>query len=109
MELVIQIDEPLDHLHPFITKSGEQTQVLAVGSDTSGSQGREDRGLLRLLKTPNVGKRMGEMESRTIYEAQLMQVAGPKVRWGQSNLRSNPAPSHEIYQTLGKSFDPSKL
>lgn len=68
MELVIQIDEPLDHLHPFITKSGEQTQVLAVGSDTSGSQGREDRGLLRLLKTPNVGKRMGEMESRTVMK-----------------------------------------
>ena len=30
MELVIQVDEPLDHLHPFITKSGEQTEVLAM-------------------------------------------------------------------------------
>lgn len=49
MELVIQVDEPLDHLHPFITKSGEKTQVLTVGSDTSGDQGREDRGF---LKTP---------------------------------------------------------
>lgn len=33
MKLVVQVDEPLNHLHPFITKSGKQTQVLIVGSD----------------------------------------------------------------------------
>lgn len=70
MELVIQVDEPLDHLHPFITKSGEETQVLTVGSDTSGDQGREDRGFLQLLKASDGGKRLslGEMEFRTICQ-----------------------------------------
>ncbi|KAL0606335.1 hypothetical protein AAY473_022934 [Plecturocebus cupreus] len=52
MELVIEVDKPLDHLHPFITKSGEQTQVLTVGCDTSRGQERAARELLQLLKQP---------------------------------------------------------
>lgn len=40
MELVIQVDEPLDHLHPFIAKSIEQTQVITSGLRC---QEREDR------------------------------------------------------------------
>lgn len=73
MELVIQVNEPLDHLHPFITESGEQIQVLTVGSDPSGGQGRKDRGLLQLLKASNVAKRLslGKMEPRAICEGQV--------------------------------------
>lgn len=40
MELVIQVDEPLDHLHPIITKSVEKTQVITSGLRY---QEREDR------------------------------------------------------------------
>lgn len=55
MELVIEVDEPLDHLHPFITKSEEQTQVLRVGCDTSRGQERAARELLQLLKQAELG------------------------------------------------------
>lgn len=70
MELVIQVDKPLDHLHPFVTKSGEQTQVLTVGSEISEGKGREDRGLLQSLR---IEKRLSleEMESKTIYKGQV--------------------------------------
>lgn len=69
MELVIQVDEPLDHLHPFITKSGEQTEVW-VGFETNGGQGREDRGVLQLLKAFKTEKSLslGEMEPKTILK-----------------------------------------
>lgn len=85
MELVIQVDEPLNHLHPFITKSGGQTQALTVGSDTSGGQGRE-------TQVSDSSWKLGGKGSRTVCEdgwshglfrgqaRQLKQTAVPKVR-----------------------------
>lgn len=106
MELVIQVDESFNHLHPFITKSGEQIQVFTL--DTSkGLEGHTD--VIYDRKEAPLAGEGAHGEIHALYSSQYRLC---KLLFPRSDSQVKPGSNATLPHTavrFWESFDPCKL